>query len=310
MENMETTPLQGMEPLRRINRSVAGAAMVIAAAAAWGMSGIFVHIILDNCTGTPVSLAFWRDTAACIGLFLFTVVTCPGKLRIKKKDVSWLIGMGFFLGGFHVFYNQSVMMNGAAVTTVLQAAMPAVVTLTAFYLWKEELTRDKILSMILIFIGTVLASGMNFFSTGPVNMAGLSAGFCVPFFYAGWSLCGKNLVSEYGPPACLAVAFGVAALLLLPFQPFTHPPLPVNVSMALAFLGLMTISTFGAFTLFLMGLKYLPAGVAGILVMSEILFAGVYAWLILGERFSPVQLAGTLLVMAGVLWLLYRRNSH
>jgi len=299
-----------MEQTLRIKRSVAGAAMVIAAAATWGMSGIFVHIILDNCGGTPVSLAFWRDTTACIGLFLFTVLTCPGNLRIKKKDAPWLVGMGFFLGGFHVFYNQSVVINGAAVTTVLQAAMPAVVTMTAFYLWKEELTGDKILSMILIFMGTVLASGMNFFSTWPMNMAGLFAGFCVPFFYAGWSLCGKNLVSEYGPLACLAVAFGVASLLLLPFQPFTHPPLPVNMTMALAFLGLMAISTFGAFTLFLMGLKYLPAGVASILVMSEILFAGVYAWLILDEEFSAVQSAGTILVMAGVLWLSYRQKDH
>ena len=296
--------------MRDINRPIVGIVMVIGAASAWGMAGIFVHTVLANCNGTPVSLAFWRDLTAFLGLFFFTLFTCPQNLKIKKKDMPWLVGMGIFLGGFHVFYNQSVMQNGAAVTTVLQAAMPAVVTITAFYLWKEEVTGKKILSMILIFIGTVLASGMDVFSMGPINMAGLVAGFCVPFFYAGWSLCGKNLVSTYGTPACLAVAFGVAALMLLPFQPFTQAPLPVNMTMALAFLGLMVISTFGAFSLYLMGLNHLPAGIASILVMSEIFFAGVCARVFLDERMSGIQLWGAALVMAGVLFLSYRRNSH
>jgi len=296
--------------MRDINRPVVGIVMVIGAASAWGMAGIFVHTFLANCNGTPVSLAFWRDLTAFAGLFSFTLLTCPQKLKIKKKDLPWLVGMGIFLGGFHVFYNQSVMQNGAAVTTVLQAAMPAVVTITAFYLWKEEVTGKKILSMILIFIGTVFASGVDVFAIGPVNMAGLVAGFGVPFFYAGWSLCGKNLVSTYGTPACLAVAFGVAALMLLPFQPFTQAPLPINMTMALAFLGLMVISTFGAFSLYLVGLNHLSAGIASILVMSEIFFAGVCARMFLDERMSGVQLWGTALVMAGVLFLSYRRNRH
>ncbi len=293
-----------------IKRPIAGILMVIGAAASWGMAGIFVHTFLANCNGTAVSLAFWRDLTAFLGLFFFTLFTCPQNLKIKKKDMPWLIGMGIFLGGFHVFYNQSVMQNGAAVTTVLQAAMPAGVTAAAFYLWKEEVTGKKILSMILIFIGTVFASGVDVVSMGPVNITGLIAGIGVPIFYAGWSLCGKNLVSIYGTPACLAIAFGVAALMLLPFQPFTEAPLPVNRIMALAFAGLMAISTFGAFSLYLMGLSRLPAGIASILVMSEIFFAGVCARVFLDERMSVVQLSGTALVMAGVIFLSYGRGRH
>lgn len=284
--------------------------MVIAAAASWGMAGIFVHTFLSSSTGSPVSLAFWRDLTAFSGLFFYTLFTCPQNLRIKRRDIPWLISMGIFLGGFHVFYNQSVMQNGAAVTTVLQAAMPAVVTAAAFYLWNEEVTGKKILSMVLIFLGTFLASGMNVSSLGPVNMAGLIAGFGVPVFYAGWSLCGKNLVATYGTPACLSIAFGVAALILLPFQPFTEAPLPINRMMVLAFAGLMIISTFGAFSFYLMGLNHLPAGIASILVMSEIFFAGICARVFLGERMSGIQLSGTALVMAGVLFLSYQPNPR
>ena len=287
----------------RINASAIGAALVVTAAAAWGMSGIFVTIILKNSEGTSVSLAFWRDLAAFITLLLFTILTNPRNLKIERKDLPWLIAMGFFLGGFHIFYNKSVMLNGAAVTTVLQAAMPAVVTMSAFYLWKEELTREKIVSMIIIFVGTVMASGINVFALEQTNTAGLMAGFTVPLFYAGWSLCGKNLVSKYGATACLTIAFGVASVMLLPFQPFTSHPMPLNQTIVFTFCGLVAISTFGAFTLYLLGMKYIQAGTASIFVMSEILFAGAYAWFLLGERLTLVQVLGSLLVISGVAWL-------
>lgn len=295
--------------LKQINVSVIGAALVVTAAAFWGMSGIFVSIILGNSNGTSVSLAFWRDTAAFATLFLFTLLTRPQNLKIEGKDLPWLVSMGFFLGGFHIFYNQSVMLNGAAVTTVMQAAMPAVVTVAAFYLWKEELTREKIVTMIIIFTGTAMASGINIFSLEQTNMAGLMAGFIVPFLYAGWSLCGKNMVSKYGATACLTIAFGIASIMLLPLQPFTDQPFPLSSTMAFAFCGFIAISTVGAFTLYLLGMKYIQAGIASIIVMSEILFAGVYAWFLLGERLTPVQLVGTLLVITGVVWLSYRQSK-
>lgn len=296
------------EWLTRINRSLVGAVLVVTAASFWGMSGIFVTIILENSTATSVSLAFWRDTAAFITLFLFTFLTRPKNLRIQRNDLPWLVGMGGFLGGFHIFYNQSVVLNGAAVTTVLQAAMPGVVTVAAFYLWKEELTGEKIGSMVLIFIGTALASGVNIFALEQTNTAGLIAGFIVPLLYAGWSLCGKNMVLKYGATGCLTIAFGIASIMLLPLQPFANQPFPLNSTAIFAFCGLIAISTFGAFSLYLMGMKYIQAGIASIFVMSEILFAGVYAWFLLGERLTPVQIWGTLLVIFGVVWLSYRQN--
>lgn len=301
--------MQIKESISLVNGTIIGSALVITAAAFWGMSGIFVTIILENSNGTAVSLAFWRDLAAFVTLLLFTLLTGPENLKIARHDLPWLVGMGCFLGGFHIFYNQSIALNGAAVTTVMQAAMPAVVGIVAFYLWKEELTREKIGSMVIIFIGTAMASGIQIFSPGQ-DTAGLMVGFTVPFLYAGWSICGKNMVSKYGATASLAIAFGVAALLLSPLQPFTSQPLPLNPTIVAAFCGLIAVSTFGAFSLYLLGMKYIQAGVASVLVMSEILFAGVYAWFLLGERLTMIQTFGTFLVMTGVVWLSYRQNRQ
>ena len=200
-------------------------------------------------------------------------------------------------------------MNGVSVTTVLQAAMPAVVALSAFYLWKEDLSREKIVLMVLIFIGTAMTSGMNFTSLEQTNTAGLIVGMSVPVFYAGWIIAGKNMVSKYGPTASLAIAFGIASIMLLPLQPFTSQPFPLNKTVVLAFVAFVAFSTFTSFTVYLMGLKCIQASVASILAMSEILFACVYAWFLLGERLAPVQVSGTILVVIGVIWLSWKQNK-
>ncbi len=305
---IENTPhSRGLD--RKMNTSLLGAAAVIASASAWGMSGIFITIIVNESGASSIGLAFWRDLLGCVTLLVFTLLSHPKNLKIDKKDLPWIIGMGAGLGSFHIFYNQSIIINGAAITTVQQAAMPAVVSIAALYLWKEVLTREKIISMALIFLGTALASGLNLFDLEKTNMEGLTLGFIVPFFYASWTLCGKRVVPIYGATASLAIGFGIASLMLLPMQPFVSQPFPLNPTIIAAFCGLIAVSTFGAFSLYMIGLKYIQAGVASILVMSEILFAGVYAFFLLGERLGEIQIFGAALVIAGVAWLSYKQNS-
>lgn len=296
------------EAYPRMNLKALGTAAVIAAAAAWGMSGIFITIIINESCASSIALAFWRDLLGCATLTAFTLLTHPKNLKVQKKDLAWIIGMGVGLGAFHILYNQSILLNGAAVTTVQQAAMPAVVSLAALYLWKETLTREKILSMGLIFLGITLASGLNLFELEKANLHGLGVGFIVPILYASWTLCGKQVVPIYGAFASLALAFGVATLMLLPLQPFAVQPFPLTPTSAGAFFGLISLSTFGGFSLYMIGLKHVQAGVASILVMSEILFAGIYAFSLLGERLNTLQIMGALLVIIGVVWLSWKQS--
>ena len=66
--------------------------------------------------------------------------------------------MGASLGAFHVFWNLAVLLNGAAVATVQQAATPAIVVVIARMVWRESLTWRKLLAIVLTFAGTVLVS--------------------------------------------------------------------------------------------------------------------------------------------------------
>ena len=293
--------------LQQINASsITGYAAVIAAAACWGTAGVFIKLIVANQTVSAIALAFWRDATTFICLLLVGLMTMPDKLRLRRSDWHLMAGMGASLGLFHILYNVGILLNGAAVTTVQQAVMPAIVTITARYLWQEPLTGRKILALVSAFAGTVLVAGLADLKASGLTLSGLLTGLSVPCLYAGWNLFGKRLRMQYDALVVLIFAFGIAAVLLLPLQFFTSQPWPVLPLSSLWFAGLIVMSTLAAFYLYAVGIGRLQASIASILLMSEIAFAVFYAYLFLQERLTINQIAGAVLVVGGVLNLLRR----
>ncbi len=281
---------------------------VLAAAAFWATSGLFVRFVVDSSQVTATALAFWRDITTFSVLLGGGLLFNRSRLRINRADFWWLAGMGASLGIFHVFWNLGVVLNGVAVTTVQQAAMPAMVTVVAWLIWQESLSWRKILAILLTFLGTVLVSGLAELGRAELSPTNLLVGVGVPLFYAGWSLFGKKVRRQYDALVVLTYAFGLAALVLLPFQWFTPQPWPVPPITWLWFAGLIGLSTITAFVAYTFGLGRLPASVVSILAMSEIAFVAVYAYLLLGERLAPTQALGPFLVVGGVLMLIRRKK--
>jgi drug/metabolite transporter (DMT)-like permease len=125
-----------------------GSLAVLLAAAMWGTSGIFVKFVAADTGISALALAFWRDVTTfavlliCLGLLRLFL---PGHawLPVRRADLRWLIALGASLGTFHVFWNLGVFLNGASVATVQQAAMPAIVAVVAWFIWRETLTWSK-----------------------------------------------------------------------------------------------------------------------------------------------------------------------
>ena len=202
------------------------------------------------------------------------------------------------------------MVNGAAVATVQQAAMPAIVAVAAWLIWSEALTWNKILAIVLTFAGTVLVSGLDVLGQVDLSLSGLLIGLGIPITYASWNLFGKKVRERYNPLTTLTYAFGFGALVLLPFQFFTPQPWPIPASAWLWFTGLIALATIAAFFLYIFALGRLPASVASILAMAEIPIVSIYAYFLLGERMSPDQILGAALVIAGVLLLSWRKRTN
>jgi drug/metabolite transporter (DMT)-like permease len=284
-----------------------GSLAVLFAAALWGTSGLFVKLIGLSADISALALAFWRDITAFLVLLTAIGIVRPAWLRVQRTDLRWLAAMGCSLGVFHVFWNLGVFLNGAAVATVQQAAMPSIVAVVAWLIWREPLTWSKIAAIGLTFVGTVLVSGLDRLGQAELSLGGLMVGLAIPVTYAAWNLFGKKVRENYNPFTTLTYAFGFGALILLPLQFFTPQPWPVLSSSLLWFAGLIAVSTIIPFSVYTFGLGRLPASVATILAMSEIAFVAVYAYVLLDERLTAGQILGAVLVVGGVLLLSWHR---
>ncbi len=286
---------------------VIGYLAVLAATVCWGTSGIFVKFIVTSSGISALALAFWRDLFTFTALLVGVGVLRPAWLRVQRRDLLWMVALGSIsVGTFHVLWNLGVLLNGVAVTTVQQAAVPVIVAIAARLLWSEPLTRRKVLAIVLTFAGTVLVSGLDVLGKAKLTVPGLLVGMGVPVTYATFTLFGKQIAGRYRAPTILTYGFGFGALTLLPFQFITAQPWPVPGMTWLWLAGLVSLSTIIPFSAYTFGLGRLPASVAGILAMAEIPFASLYAYLLLGERLTATQLVGAALVISGVLSLSWR----
>ena len=302
--------------------------MVLGAAAAWSTSGLFIRWTVASSGLSALSLAFWRDlvTFGCLLIGLALLRTrwrrtgrpargLPG--GVERRDLPWLAALGVVgVGIFHVLWNLTILNIGYAAATILLYAAPAFVTLVAWLVWREPLTRFKVLAIALTFAGCVLVAGREELAGVELTAGGLILGLTAAMAYGSFSLFGRQVAARYPPWTILTYAFGFGALALFPLQfgltalGAPPPPWPVPPSTWIWFAALVLLATILPFGIYLAALKTLPASVASILSASEVVFATLIGYLLFGETLGAWQILGAGLVIAGVVLIATRGDGR
>jgi drug/metabolite transporter (DMT)-like permease len=111
------------------------------------------------------------------------------------------------------------------------------------------------------------------------------------------------LVIASGGLAVGAVVLTLAAVVgAVPFTASTDPVLlrDTAVSWLVPVLGLSLVAAAIAYVAGVMAARLLGAKVASFVGLAEVVFAVVFAWLLLGQRLDAVQVLGAVLVVAGI----------
>ncbi|MFO8037100.1 MAG: DMT family transporter [Anaerolineales bacterium] len=291
-------------------KNLQGLSLVIIATLCWSTSGIFINLITDATQVSAVGLAFWRDLCTFLILLVGISLLHPPYLKVKRQDLPWLIAMGgISIGLFHVLWNTSVVLIGASLATVVQSNAPIFVTIMAWFLFDEPLTTKKIIAVCLAVLGTILIAGVQSTGNIQVSPSGLLIALGSAIFYGTLSLFGKKLSGDYHSWTILLYIFGFGSLILLPFQFNRSLPNPINLQVLLLFLGFLLISTIIGFGLYTRGLEKLQASVASITATTEILFASLLAYVILGERMGSWQILGSVFIISGVVLVTIQNNQ-
>lgn len=293
-----------LAPLSSSGRRWAIAA-VIGAAFSWATTAPIIVLILDRTEVDGVTLSLLRAGTACVVLWMFLLLRNRPALRVRPRELPGLVGFGVWsITMFYTAVTFGIAGTSASVSVSILYMAPALVVLGSAIWFGERLTVPKIVALILSLCGVLLVARVY----DPSNLAGTPAGlawiFLAAVAYAGYSLFGKQLLGKHSAPKVLAwyLLFGSLGLLVVKLfvSPRDWPPVGQLLLLCTA-LGLLT--TLIPTTLYLWSLTRIPTSEASIISSMEEVFVVIMAWVVLGERLSPMQFLGAALILVSVLLL-------
>ncbi len=287
-----------------------GLMLAVLASACWGTSGLLINRIMSAQAVSTWTLAFWRELLTFLSLVGGLALLRPALLRVARRDLPWLAGMGLSMGGLHVTWNVSIMTNGVPAATVMQYNAPILVAVVGWLLWREPFTRRKVGAMVLAITGTALIARIGVVGAAGLTLPGLLVGVGTAVSYGSFTLFGKKLADSYSQWTIILYVFAFSTLALLPMQFGQVLPWPVATTTLLAFAALVWLTTIGGYGLYTSSLRLLPASEAVIVSVTEVLFAALLAFLLLGQLMDGWQMLGALLVVGSVLLLSWPRRRH
>ncbi|RLC90717.1 MAG: hypothetical protein DRI79_04540 [Chloroflexi bacterium] len=280
-----------------------GIPLVLGAASCWATSGVLLKQILLSYAPTPLTLAFWRDFLTFIVLILVLTAFRRELLRVRRRDLPALIGLGVIsVGLFHILWVYAVALVGVAPAHVFNYTAPAFAVVLSWLLWREPITWRKMTSVILTSVGCVLVARAYDLTQIRLNWVGILAGLGTGITWATYGIFGKISLHRYTPWTLVTYAFGFAALTILLPQPLRALSFPWSQPWHIWFwLWLLAlVPTVGGFCLYTWGLRYLSASTAVITVSVETFLAAVLAFLIFGDVLSLLQILGGVMIVISV----------
>jgi drug/metabolite transporter (DMT)-like permease len=297
----------------RLRRPRRGYAMAVAAALLWGANGAVSKTILS--TGLEsVRLAQVRSLGAAAGLFAILAVTSPGRLRVSRRELPYLVLFGVAgLAFVQWFYFLAIHRLAIGVALLLEYLAPLLVALWARLAYRDPVRRRIWAALALALAGLALI--VNLFGGGAsLSGAGVLFGLGAALTYALYILLAEHAVGNRDPVSLLAWGFGLSSVfwaVLAPWWSFPGSTLTETTSLhghlhavhlpvwALA-LWMIVLGTILPFFLLVSALRHLSATRVGIVAMLEPVAGALVAWAWLAESLTGVQLAGAVVVLAAI----------
>jgi drug/metabolite transporter (DMT)-like permease len=274
---------------------------VLAAGVSWGVISLFVRSLYAAGL-VPLQISCIRLVTAALCFFPLLALRDPKKLRIRLRDLWMFAGTGIVsVVFFNVLYFYATVHSQASVAVVLLYSSPAFVLLLSALIYKEKITRRKLLSLGLTVLGCALVSGAlggGYRLSAAVLLAGLGSGF----FYALYTIFARAALRRYDSMTVTAYTFLLGALASVPMGSVggIASVLAARPAIAWSCLAIGVVSTALPYVLYTWGLQRLASTRAATLAASEPLVGALLGILAYGEPHGPLKLLGIALILAAM----------
>ena len=270
--------------------------------AAFGFSTIAIFTVLLANAGTSL-LSAMLGRYVFASLVLIPVAGGIAAIRLPRQRVLQLAGIGGLGQALIAFLSLSALEYiPAAMLVFLFYTFPAWVALRAALLRTERLTGLRLFSLALSFGGVAVMVGWP--GAEAVHPLGAGLALSAAVVYALFiPLIDRLRAGVAAVVATTWVAVGATVIFLVAAIVTGNLVLPTAPMSWLYMVGLGTISTALAFTLFLHGLQVLGPVSAAIITTAEPFFVAILAALVLGQPIKLQTVIGGAFIAAAVLML-------
>ena len=287
-----------------------GLTLAVLSAASFGLSGSLARSLLEAGWSPAAAVAF-----RVLGAGVVLLVPCLVVLRRSGRPTGPQLGRMLVYGavavaGAQLCYFSAVQRLSVGVALLLEYSAPV---LLIFFHWARSRRRPA----TSVFVGAALAVlGLVFVldlrsatTLDPIGVVwGLGAALCLCAYFVLGEQAGP---SAPVPPLVLStVGMGVGGLLILalgalgvlPLFASTQPTelAGLRVGWAVPALLLVTVSGALAYLTGIVALRRLGSSVASFVSLTEVIFAVIFAVVLVGQHPSATQLVGGVLVLAGI----------
>src|SRR5882762_9853934 len=263
----------------------------------WGVPYLFIKVAVD--AGVPPAFVAWSRIVLAAALLL--------PLAIRRKALRGLRDRAGPILGYtasevavpFVLIAVGERYITSSLAAILVATMPLMVALLSVRLaGGERLTRPRLFGLLIGFAGVVALLGVDV-AGRPSELLGAALVLVATLGYATAPLIVSRRLADLDPLGPVTASLLVASVALLPAAIATFPdrlPAP-SALLAIAVLGV--VCTAAGLLVFFRLIAIAGPGRASVITYVNPLVAVVVGVLALGERLTPVSIAGLVLILIG-----------
>ncbi|MDB5136772.1 MAG: family transporter [Mucilaginibacter sp.] len=266
----------------------------------------FSPIFVKLAVAPPITSAFYR-------IFLAWLVLAPyciykGKLKIGYQELLIALLGGVIFGADIAIWNLSLLKISATISTLVANLAPVWVGLLSFLILRK---RSGVLFWAgtwIAILGMIILVGYQHILHLQFNI-GLVYALIASLLYALYIMITKGILRKISTLTFMFYnMLGASVFLLLICRYQDNEMLHFSTSTWLYLLGMGMICQLVGWITINYSLNYLDATKVSIALLSQTVIAGFWAMLFLNERLEFKEIAGSVIVLAGIAVTFLKRN--
>jgi drug/metabolite transporter (DMT)-like permease len=271
--------------------------MVLVSATAFGTLSILAKLAYLAGVGTEQLLAF-RFVLAAAGMWGIAVILRQNPLRFRRRDLVTLIALGgIFYTAQSLTYFSALRSLPASLCVLIAYVYPSLVVVAGWLVLRRSVSIWHGVALVASFVGVaLLVGGAQFHFAWALVLA-----FASPVIYTSYILLGERVMGSVPAVGASAVIMSGAAIAFCVIALFTGQlALPSSASGWAVVVAIALVPTMVAISLFLAGLPRIGAARSSLLSTVEPVVTVLLAVILLGDRFSAIQVVGGVLIIVAV----------